>query len=91
MADAIKAGFPVLLDFSYPGGGHFAVATAYDPNLDVLELKDPNFMAPVLLDRDRFVHETGYTKHLNLVICPEDKLDALPPANRLPLFTATWP
>ena len=73
VADTVRAGFPVLLSFSYPGGGHFVIAVGYDPNLDLLELRDPGFTSKSQLGRIAFRSEAGYHDYLTAVICPPEK------------------
>jgi len=79
LVEVIRAGFPVLIDYSYPGGGHFAVAVGYDPNLDIIDVRDPGFTELTILSRERYQAESGYSDFQTLVICPPDKVDLVPP------------
>lgn len=76
--DTILAGFPVLLDFSYPGGGHFVVAVGYDENLDVIEILDPSYVSNWYMSRDKYKASSAYLDFESLVILPQDRVDQVP-------------
>lgn len=75
---AVEAGFPVLLVFSHPGGGHYVIAKGYDPNLESLEIRDPDSTYTYLLDRTRYREEAAYHDYQTAVICPPDRAATVP-------------